>query len=80
MARPEADMTDENDGHWQKYPRDLFIQILKNKDGEATTTEITDEAGCSNETTRRKMSELEDRGVVEKREIGTVFVWRFADS
>lgn len=72
-------MTDENDGHWQKYPRDLFIQILDNRGGEATTTEITDEAGCSDETTRRKMSELEDNGVVESREIGTVFVWRFVD-
>jgi predicted ArsR family transcriptional regulator len=79
MAKIEVDMANENGGHWQKYPRNLFIQILTDEGGEATTTEITDEAGCSDQTTRIKMHELEDDGIVESREIGTVLVWRFVE-
>jgi predicted ArsR family transcriptional regulator len=72
-------MTGENNSHWQKYSLKHFTQVLEDQGGEATTSEITDEIGCSDMTTRRKMHELEDDGVVESRKIGTVFVWRFAD-
>jgi predicted ArsR family transcriptional regulator len=79
MDKIQKRMRDENNGHWQKYPRELFIQVVDDKGGEATTSEITAEVGCSDMTTRRKMHDLEEEGVVESREIGTVLVWRFVD-
>ena len=69
-------MTDDKDGHWQRYPRDLFIQALKDEGDEATTAEIADNVGCSLETSRRKMHELEDDVLVESHKVGPVLVWR----
>lgn len=66
---------DDEDGYRQKYPQNLFIQALKDEEGEATTAEITDNVGCSLETSRRKMHELEDDELVESRKIGPVLVW-----
>ena len=77
MAKPQDPMTDaDEDGHWQEYPPNLFIQALKDEEGEATTAEITDNVGCSLETSRRKMHELEDDELVKSRKIGPVLVWR----
>ncbi len=42
MTKIEIDMANEKDGHQQKYPPDLFVEILDSQGGEATTTEITD--------------------------------------
>ena len=68
-------MTSDNDGYRSPYPRDLFIQALNDKDGEATTADITTEVGCSRETTRVKMHELEGDNVVESHKIGSTLVW-----
>jgi predicted ArsR family transcriptional regulator len=76
MSKPQDLMTDDKDGHWQKYPQSLFIQALKDEGGEATTSEIADSVGCSRETGRRRMHELEDDGLVESRKFDPVLVWR----
>ena len=69
-------MTDENDEYGWKYSKNLFLQVLEDKDGEATTSEITAEVGCSDMTTRRKMHDLEDNGLVESHKIGPALLWR----
>jgi predicted ArsR family transcriptional regulator len=69
-------MTSENEGYQSPYPRDLFIQALNDKEGEATTADITSKVGCSRETTRVKMHELEDDDIVKSRKIGSTLVWQ----
>ncbi|EMA48687.1 putative transcriptional regulator [Halococcus thailandensis JCM 13552] len=71
-------MTDDTGGNWRKYPLDDFVQAVESSGGEATTPEVTAEVGCSPETARRRMKELEDNGVVERREIGPTLVWLMA--
>jgi predicted ArsR family transcriptional regulator len=76
MNALEDHMNDNSEGHWRKYPLDDFIQAVESEDGEATTPEITTEVGCSPETARRRMKELEDNGVVERRKIGQTLFWQ----
>lgn len=75
MGRTSDAMPNENDGYQSPYPRDLFIQALNDKGGEATTADITAEVGCSRETTRIRMHKLEDANVVESHKIGSTLVW-----
>ena len=74
------DPMDDEDGHRQKYPRNLFVQALNEKESEATTAEVTDIVGCSLETTRRKMHQLEDDGIVKSRQVGPVLVWLLVEN
>lgn len=75
MSNKGPSMKDDENGSWQGYPRDLFIQALKDTEDEATTAEITDSVGCSRETTRLRMHGLEEDGLVESRKIGSTLVW-----
>jgi uncharacterized membrane protein len=68
-------MSEDNNGYRKTYPRDLFLQTLSDEGGEATTAEITSEVGCSGETTRIRMRELEDDDLVESSKIGPTLVW-----
>ncbi|WP_273837792.1 Lrp/AsnC family transcriptional regulator [Halococcus sp. PRR34] len=78
MNNIEGYMDDNTETHWRKYPLDDFVQALESENGEMTTPEIRAEVGCSPETARRRMKELDDKGVVEGRKIGSTLVWKLA--
>jgi uncharacterized membrane protein len=80
MSNIEGNMDDNSVGHWRKYPLDDFVQAVESEGGEATTPEIRTEVGCSPETARRRMKELENNGIVERREIGPTLVWQLVEN
>lgn len=79
MSEMEDNLDNNIESHWRKYSLDDFVQALESKGGEASTPEIRTEVGCSPETSRRRMKELADKGVVEQRKIGSTWVWQLTD-
>ena len=75
MNNIEGHMDDYTETHWRKYPLDDFVQAMMSENDVMTTPEIRAEVGCSPETARRRMKELEDKGVAEGRKIGSTLVW-----
>lgn len=78
MSVPE----DENDsdkhiGAPRRYSHEDFIDALEEMDGMATTTELSDIVGCSNNTTRKNMDELTggDDSPVSERDVGRYSLW-----
>jgi predicted ArsR family transcriptional regulator len=66
---------DSPQGPGRRYTRDLFIKALKELDGMGSVAEISDEVGCSNETTRRRMKQLKEEGRVTSRKVGRSSLW-----
>jgi len=75
-VKREVHMEIDNRNSGREYSLDEFLDALKNRNGEATTPEITSEVGCSDETTRRRMKELEEAGIVTSRKIVNAPLWQ----
>lgn len=78
MSVPDDDDDDgKSIGPARRYDFDDFLEALEEMDGMATTPEISDIVGCSNDTTRRRMEELEqdEDTAVSYRKAGKTVLW-----
>jgi uncharacterized membrane protein len=73
-------MKNDDRNFGREYSLNEFLEALENHGGDATTPEITSEVGCSGETTRRRMKELEEEGKVTSRKIGNSPLWQLRTS
>lgn len=64
-------------GPARRYSLEDFLDALAEMDGMATTPEISDIVGCSNDTTRRRMEELleHEEHSVRHRAVGQYSLW-----
>jgi len=66
---------DEETGQFsQEYPREEFLTAIEELDT-PTTVEIADSVGCSYDLAYRRLQDLEEAGIIAKREIGGAFLW-----
>jgi Mn-dependent DtxR family transcriptional regulator len=63
----------------ETYPPELFLEALEALDGEATTTDIADEVGCSYRTAHAKLSDLASDGSIESQEVGGAILWKLPE-
>jgi CTP-dependent riboflavin kinase len=61
------------------YPREAFVDALREIGGEATTQEVRDRVGCAYQTAYARLKELNDEGRLRKRKVGSVNLWSVAD-
>jgi len=63
----------------EAYSDEEFVDAVRDSDGAATTTEVSEVLGCSNRTALLRLRELAEAGELERRKVGTVNLWSVAD-
>jgi Mn-dependent DtxR family transcriptional regulator len=77
MGGPDRD--DETGRFTETYPREEFIEALKEEGGMAGTTDIAENVGVIRETAYKKLSRMEDDGLVQSKKVGNSLVWMTTD-
>jgi len=76
---PSDDESDERDDAGKfstKYEPQDFVDALRRLDGSGSTKEVADEVGCARRTAHYRLSNLEDDGRVNSREVGRSILWQ----
>ena len=82
MDNPHEDGEERDDeGKFStKYSPEYFLSALDQLGGSASTKEIADEVGCSRRTANYRLSDLEDEGRVDSREVGRSILWQVSEN
>jgi GTP-sensing pleiotropic transcriptional regulator CodY len=79
MATKETDMNDEQDAETgqftEKYATADFLDVLRDNDGMATTSEVAEGVDAPRRTAYGRLEELHDEGVIGKRSVGAGVLW-----
>ena len=59
----------------EAYSDEEFVDAVRDSDGAATTTEVSEVLGCSNRTALLRLQDLADAGELKRRKVGTVNLW-----
>lgn len=71
---------DKQTGEYNEtYPLEMFIQALKDLDGEVGTKDVEHAVGCEYRTALAKLQELEDKDLVTSRRVGNAYLWSLAE-
>lgn len=72
---------DEDTGQYQPdYPDDAFLDALDQLGGSALTPEVSEVVGCDQATANRRLRQLEDAGLVERRQPQQTILWSLGDT
>lgn len=74
MARRDETPPYQSD-YPNKYTDNELLSAVERHGPATPTAEIADDVGCSQWTATRRLNELLDAGLVERREVGTAYVW-----
>jgi len=77
---PYDERNDETGQFVATYPREAFIDALRESGGEATTQEVRDQIGCAYQTAYARLKELDEEGRVSSRLIGSTKVWATSEA
>ena len=67
---------DEKTGKYTgEYPRQDFLNAIKNSEQLLGTGEIADIVGCSHDTSYKRLQKLEDEGIVISQKVGNTLLW-----
>ena len=69
---------DEDSGRYQEeFSNGDFLTVIDGE--EMTTQQVADDVGCAYRTAHARLTALETRGEVHRREVGNSLVWSLAD-
>lgn len=75
-----SDTTRDDTGKFStKYEPDDFVEALRRLGGAGSTREIAVEVGCARRTAHYRLSDLQDDGRVDFREVGKSILWQVID-
>lgn len=77
MTNPERD--DDTGRFTETYPREDFLNAIREEGGMAGTTDIAERVGVIRETAYKKLQRMEDENEVESKKIGNSLVWTIAE-
>ena len=64
-----------------KYPREAVLQAIDDEGGLAATGDIARRVGCTHDAAYKRLTSMEDQGLVIRRRFGQTLTWRiFSDS
>jgi hypothetical protein len=73
-----TDRDDDSGKFTERYPREAFLNAVSSLDT-ATTSRVAEKVGCSYDLAYRRLNSLCDEGLIQKKEIGSSFVWTRTD-
>jgi len=73
---PSDDERDDAGKYATKYQPEDFMDALRGLGGSGSTKEVADEVGCARRTAHYRLSDLEDDGRVNSREVGRSILWQ----
>lgn len=73
-----APKRDDSGKFTKQYPDEGFLEAVISSDT-PTTTNISEEVGCSYDLAYRKLREFEQEGTVESRKIGNSLMWSVSE-
>ena len=71
---------DDSGKYTQTYPREDFIEAIEDSGGMASTTDVSDEIGCSYDLAYKRLKEFEDDGDIESRKVANARLWMIGES
>ena len=74
---PEDQLSDDEDGRRQ-YPEQSFIEAIEHHET-ATTTDITDYVGCTQQAALYRLNKMEQEETVSSKKIGNTLIWSLND-
>jgi len=67
---------DEETGRYTgEYPREAFLNAIKDSDQMLGTGEIADIVGCAHDTAYKRLQYLENEGVLTSQKVGNTLLW-----
>lgn len=76
---PGKDRDEESGEYVDTYPEEEFLQAIESHGGAAATLGIAEAVSCHRDTARRRLNELAEAGVVERRDVGDAALWMIPD-
>lgn len=73
------DERDDSGKYTTKYQPEDFISALRQLKGAGSTKEIADEVGCARRTAHYRLSDLENDGRINSRDVGRSILWQVVD-
>jgi len=71
---------DEDSGQYVgEYSQESFISAVQSESGMAGTGEIADAVGCAHDTAYKRLTQMEEDGVVISTKVGNTLVWKLAE-
>jgi len=74
------DRDEESGEYTDTYPNETLIDALSDIGGAAGTRAVAEQIGCHRDTARRRLTELVERGLVQRRTVGDSTLWLLADT
>jgi uncharacterized membrane protein len=72
---------DEDSGRYQEeYSSEEVVAAIRRHDGQAASSDVAEELGCSRGTAYYKLRAMEEQGYVESRKIGGINIWMVAEN
>jgi len=71
---------DETGRYTGEYPREDFLNAIKDSDQLLGTGEIADVVGCAHDTAYKRLQYLENEGVITSQKVGNTLLWLLEDS
>lgn len=59
-----------------EYPRTSFLRAIKDEEGLAATGDIARHVGCSHDTAYKRLTSMENQGLVIQRRFGQTLAWK----
>lgn len=75
MEPNDRDRDDDTGQFTEEYPPDVFVNAIEAHGGTAGTKDVEDAIGCSYELAYKKLHQLADDGVIDRRKVGNVNLW-----
>ena len=72
---PGVDRDEDSGEYTETYPDSDFIEVIEEMDGMASTSDISDNVGCTHRTAYTRLKKIEDKGLIESRKLGNTLVW-----
>ena len=72
---PGKDREEESGKYTTSYPDSDFLDVIRELDGMAGTSEIAENVGCTRRTAYARLQSLEEEGQVSSRKVGNSLLW-----
>lgn len=69
------DRDEESGKYTDAYPNEAFLSTLDDLGGAAGTRAVAKQVGCHRDTARRRLAELADKEIIDRREVGDSMLW-----
>jgi hypothetical protein len=77
---PERNRDEDSGRYQEEYPPEEVVAAIRQHGGQAASSDVAEELGCSRGTAYYKLRAMEQQGFVESQKIGGINIWTVAEN